>query len=261
MLIQPDIDPVALRLGPLSVHWYGLMYLLGFWGAWMLALRRARLPHLSHWTRDQISDLLFFVVMGVILGGRIGYTFFYNLNGFLAEPLVILRIWEGGMSFHGGLIGVIVAMAWFARTRRMNLLDIGDFATPLIPIGLFTGRIGNFINGELWGAPTDLPWGMVFRNAGPDPRHPSMLYEAFLEGAVLFAILWWFARRPRPRMAVSGLFLLGYAVFRTLVEFVRLPDTHIGYLAGTQWLTMGMVLSAPMALAGGLMLLLAYRKR
>ncbi|MEQ1440434.1 prolipoprotein diacylglyceryl transferase [Fontimonas sp. SYSU GA230001] len=259
MLVHPDIDPVALRLGPLSVHWYGLMYLLGFLGFWWAGLRRAQLPQFR-WPRERVSDLLFYGVMGVILGGRIGYTLFYNLDRFLAEPLSIFRIWEGGMSFHGGLIGVVVAILWFARVHRLNPFDIGDFAVPMIPIGLFTGRIGNFINGELWGAPTTLPWGMVFPHAGPEPRHPSMLYEAALEGLVLFAILWWFGRKPRPRMAVSGLFLLGYGVFRTLVETVRLPDAHIGYLAGTSWLTMGMVLSAPMWIVGLTLIALAYGK-
>lgn len=260
MLVHPGFDPVALKLGPLAVHWYGLMYLLGFLGFWWFGVRRAAQPHIN-WPREWVSDLLFYGVVGVILGGRLGYTLFYNLPGFLAEPLSILRIWEGGMSFHGGLIGVLVALGWFARVHKLRYFDVGDFAVPMIPIGLFTGRIGNFINGELWGAPTTLPWGMVFPAAGPEPRHPSMLYEAFLEGAVLFAILWWFARKPRPYMAVSGMFLLGYGVFRTAVETVRLPDAHIGYLAGTDWLTMGMVLTAPMWIVGAAMILLAYRKR
>ncbi|MGH8429036.1 MAG: prolipoprotein diacylglyceryl transferase [Solimonas sp.] len=260
MLTNPNINPVAIKLGPLSVHWYGLMYLLGFWGAWWLGTLRARQPHIA-WPKERVSDLLFYIVMGVILGGRIGYTLFYNFAGFLQEPLVIFRMWEGGMSFHGGLIGVIVSYFAFAWKHRLKVFDIADFAAPLIPVGLFTGRIGNFINGELWGAPTTLPWAMVFPGAGPEPRHPSMLYEAFLEGLVLCALLWWFARKPRPRMAVSGLFLVGYAVFRSLVELVRLPDAHIGYLYGSGWLTMGMVLSAPMLVAGAAMLALAYSRR
>lgn len=259
MIVHPNIDPVALHLGPLSVHWYGLMYLLGFLGFWWLGLRRAAMPHIA-WPRERVSDLLFYGVMGVIVGGRLGYTLFYNLERFVSEPLVILRIWEGGMSFHGGLIGVLVAIGWYARVHKLNYFDIGDFAVPMIPIGLFTGRIGNFINGELWGAPTTLPWGMVFPRVDDLPRHPSMLYEAALEGLALFAILWWFGSKPRPRMAVSGLFLLGYGVFRTLVEFVRLPDAHIGYLLGTGWLTMGMVLSAPMWVAGATLMVLAYRR-
>ncbi len=260
MLVHPDIDPVAVHLGPLAVHWYGIMYLLGFLGFWWFGTRRAQMPHIQ-WPKERVSDLLFYGVMGVILGGRIGYTVFYNFKGFVAEPTVIFRIWEGGMSFHGGLIGVLVAFAWFAHAHKLKFFDVADFAVPMIPLGLFTGRIGNFINGELWGAPTNLPWGMVFRQAGSLPRHPSMLYEAILEGLVLFAILWWFGRKPRPRMALSALFLLGYGLFRTLVEFVRLPDAHIGYLYGSGWITQGMVLSQPMWLAGAAMLLWSYRKR
>jgi len=259
MLKHPNFDPVALKLGPLSVHWYGLMYLLGFWVGWFLGTVRARQAHIA-WPRERVSDVLFYIVMGVILGGRIGYTLFYNFDGFIAEPSVIFRMWEGGMSFHGGLIGVLVAFALFARKHRLTFFEVADFVAPLIPVGLFTGRIGNFINGELWGAPTDLPWGMVFAHAGPEPRHPSMLYEALLEGLLLFALLWWFSSRPRPRMAVSGMFLVLYALFRTLVEFVRLPDAHIGYLFGSGWVTMGMMLCLPMWLAGGAMLLLAYRR-
>ena len=257
MLTHPQIDPVALALGPLKVHWYGLMYLAGFYGAWWLGTVRARQPHIG-WQREQVTDLLFYIVLGVILGGRIGYTLFYNLDRFLAEPTMILRMWEGGMSFHGGLIGVIVAYFWFARVKQRNVFDIADFAAPLIPVGLLAGRIGNFINGELYGAPTDLPWGMVFPMAGPEPRHPSMLYEALLEGVVMLALLWWFGRRPRPRMAVSGLFLVLYAVFRSSVELVRLPDAHIGYLHGTTWFTMGMQLSLPMLVLGLIMLGVAY---
>jgi phosphatidylglycerol---prolipoprotein diacylglyceryl transferase len=258
MLTHPNFDPVALQLGPVAIHWYGLMYLIGFAGCWWLATRRTRLAHVN-WTQEQVGDLLFYVALGVILGGRVGYTLFYNFSGFLKDPLVLLRIWEGGMSFHGGLLGVLVALWLFGRRHGLGFVDVGDFATPVIPFGLLTGRIGNFINGELWGKPTDLPWGMVFAHAPTaDPRHPSMLYEAFLEGAVLLAAMLWFARRPRPWMAVSALFLLLYGVFRIAVEFVRLPDAHIGYLAGG-WLTMGMVLTAPMVVAGALMLAWAYR--
>ncbi|MEO8995332.1 MAG: prolipoprotein diacylglyceryl transferase, partial [Rhodanobacter sp.] len=215
---------------------------------------------------ERVGDLLFYVVMGVILGGRIGYTFFYNFDAqgdlvFLHDPLVIFRIWEGGMSFHGGLIGVLVAFFVFGRHNKLTFFEIADFVAPLVPLGLFTGRIGNFINGELWGAPTTLPWGMVFRNAGPLPRHPSMLYEAALEGLALFALLWWFSAKPRPRMAVSGLFLIGYGSARVAVEFVRVPDAQLGYLFGTQWITMGMTLCAPMLLGGAVLMLLAYRRR
>jgi phosphatidylglycerol---prolipoprotein diacylglyceryl transferase len=260
MLSHPGFDPVAVRIGPLAVHWYGLMYLLGFAGFWWFGQRRARQRHVA-WPRERVGDLLFYGVLGVIIGGRVGYTLFYNLHAFLASPLVIFRLWEGGMSFHGGLAGVLVASWLFARQQGLTFFEVTDFGAPMVPIGLFTGRIGNFINGELWGAPTDLPWGMVFANAPtPAPRHPSMLYEAGLEGLALFAILWWFARRPRPRMAVSGLFLVGYAAFRTLVEFVRQPDAHIGYLLGTSWFTMGMLLCVPMWLGGAVLLLLAYRR-
>jgi phosphatidylglycerol:prolipoprotein diacylglycerol transferase len=265
MLIHPDIDPVALHLGPLAVRWYGLTYLLGFWGAWRAGLLRARMPHVA-WPPERVGDLLFYVVMGVILGGRIGYTFFYNFDQqgqlvFLHDPLVIFRIWEGGMSFHGGLLGVIVAFMVFARHQKLKFFEISDFTMPLLPIGLFTGRIGNFINGELWGAPTDLPWGMVFQRADSLPRHPSMLYEAGLEGLLLFTILWWFGSSPRPRMALSGLFLVVYASGRTLVEFVRVPDAQLGYLFGSSWITMGMTLCVPMFLAGLCMLVLAYSRR
>jgi phosphatidylglycerol---prolipoprotein diacylglyceryl transferase len=259
MIVHPNFDPIAVKLGPVAIHWYGLMYLLGFAGCWYLGTLRARQPHWK-WPVERVGDLLFYVALGVILGGRLGYTFFYNFTGFVRDPIVLLRIWEGGMSFHGGLIGVIVAYLLFARAHKLDPWDVGDFGAPLIPFGLLTGRIGNFINGELWGKPTDLPWGMVFAHAPTaEPRHPSMLYEAFLEGFVLLAVLWWFGRKQRPRMAVSGLFILLYGVFRFAVEFVRLPDAHIGYLAWG-WMTMGIVLSTPMIVVGALVLVLAYGK-
>ncbi len=260
MLKYPGFNPVAISLGPLKIHWYGVMYLLGFWGGWWLAIRRGRRAF-TPFSAQAISDLLFYIVLGVILGGRVGYTLFYNLPGFLADPLVIVRIWEGGMSFHGGLIGVLIAMGWYARTRKLTFFFVADFIAPVIPVGLLTGRIGNFINAELWGAPTSLPWGMVFpTDPAGLPRHPSMLYEAALEGLVMLIVLLWFSRKPRPQMAVSGMFLLLYGSFRTLVELVRTPDAQIGYLFGG-WLTMGMVLCLPM-LAGGLVLLgMAYRRR
>ncbi|TXH04954.1 MAG: prolipoprotein diacylglyceryl transferase [Nevskiaceae bacterium] len=265
MLIHPDIDPVAVRLGPLAVRWYGLMYLLGFWAAWLLGTRRAKRPDIA-WPEERVGDLLFYVVMGVILGGRIGYVLFYAYDPSghwlpASDPLMPFKIWEGGMSFHGGLLGVLTAFLVFGRHNGLGFFEIADFVAPLVPLGLFTGRIGNFINGELWGAPTDLPWGMVFRNAGPLPRHPSMLYEAALEGLLLFALLWWFSARPRPRMAISGLFLLGYGSSRVAVEFVRVPDAQLGYLFGTQWITMGMTLCLPMLLGGAALLALAYRRR
>lgn len=260
MLTHPGFDPIALTLGPLKVHWYGLMYLIGFYGCWYLAIRRGRSAHFP-FPAPAVSDLLFFAAMGVILGGRIGYTLFYNLPVFLHDPVEIFRIWKGGMSFHGGLLGVIFAVWLYARTRGLPFFLVMDFAAIVVPFGLFTGRIGNFINQELWGAPTTLPWGMVFP-ADPEhlPRHPSMLYEAFLEGLVLLGILWWFSSRPRPAGAVCGLFLVVYGTFRILVEFVRLPDAHIGYLA-FGWVTMGMVLSVPMILVGAVTMGLAYRQQ
>lgn len=254
----PAIDPVALQIGPLAIHWYGLMYLFGFTGAWALARLRARRPD---WPIQpvQVDDLLFYSALGVIAGGRIGYMLFYQPGQLIGSPLSLFALWDGGMSFHGGLLGVLVAMALYARRQRMAFFTLTDFIAPLVPIGLFFGRIGNFINAELWGSPTTLPWGMVFPGGGPEPRHPSMLYEAALEGLVLFVLLWVFSMKPRPRMAVSGLFLAGYGTFRFAVEFVREPDAHIGYLIG-DWLTMGHVLSAPMIVAGIALLIWAYRR-
>ena len=259
MLTYPDIDPVAVSLGPVAIHWYGLMYLIGFVGGWWLGVVRARRPE-SGWQTSEIGDLLFYVALGVILGGRVGYILFYNFGLFLDDPLMLLRVWQGGMSFHGGLLGVLLAMWLYGRKTGRSFFQVTDFMAPFVPIGLGAGRIGNFINGELWGAPTDLPWGMVFPFVDDQPRHPSMLYEALLEGLVLFVVLWLYSSKPRPTRAVSGMFLLGYGVFRFGVEFVREPDAHIGYLA-MQLLTMGHLLSAPMIVFGVLLLALAYRKR
>lgn len=256
MLRFPDIDPVAISFGPLQVHWYGLMYLVGFVAGWWLGRRRAAQPD-SNWKPEQVDDLLFYSALGVVLGGRIGYVLFYNWGAFLSDPLMLFRIWEGGMSFHGGLLGVMVALGFYAWRENRRYFAVADFLAPLVPIGLGAGRIGNFINGELWGKPTDLPWGVVFPGAGAVPRHPSQLYEFFLEGVVLFVIVWWFSSKPRPTMAVSGVFAIGYGVFRFLVEFVREPDAHIGYLA-FGWLTKGQVLSLPLVFAGLLLLGLAY---
>lgn len=257
MLTYPDIDPVAFELGPLAVHWYGLMYLVGFAAAWLLLRYRAKLSD-GRWGYDFIDDLLFFCALGVIAGGRLGYILFYQFSAVLEDPMVLIRVWEGGMSFHGGLLGVIAACLWVARKHGKHPVDITDFGLPVVPIGLGAGRIGNFINGELWGRPTEAPWGMVFPGAGDMARHPSQLYEAVLEGLVMFAVLWWFSARPRPRYAVSGLFLLLYGVFRALVEFWREPDAHIGYLA-FGWLTMGQLLSLPLIIAGAVMLVVAWR--
>jgi phosphatidylglycerol:prolipoprotein diacylglycerol transferase len=255
MLAYPEFDPVAIQLGPLAIRWYGLMYLIGIGGGWYLARRRATRAD-SPVTVVQVDDLVFYVALGVILGGRIGYMLFYGFDQIVANPLALFRIWEGGMSFHGGLLGVTLACWLYARRIGSSLLALTDFSAPMVPIGLGAGRLGNFINGELWGKPTDVPWAFVVEGQG---RHPSQLYEAFLEGLVLFVIVWIFSSKPRPRMAVTGLFMTGYGLFRMSVEFVRLPDAHIGYLA-FGWLTMGHVLTLPM-LGGGLLLLaLAYRR-
>jgi len=274
-MLYPDIDPVALAIGPLQIHWYGLMYLVGLGVGWWFARVRIRGPDFA-WTPREVDDLLFYIALGVVVGGRLGYILFYSFDDWLADPLRLFRVWEGGMSFHGGLIGVLVAMAVYGRSHGRTFFELTDFIAPFIPIGLFAGRIGNFINGELWGAPTTMPWGMQVPcerfaalcldklglgtgAALTPPLHPTQLYEALLEGLVLFVLLWWFSARPRPRMAVSGLFLLGYGVFRFAVEFVRMPDAHMGYLA-FGWLTMGQLLSAPMILGGAFLLTLAYRR-
>ncbi|RLA33534.1 MAG: prolipoprotein diacylglyceryl transferase [Gammaproteobacteria bacterium] len=257
MLTAPQIDPIAIQLGPLAIRWYGLMYLIGFFAAWWLGRQRARRAG-SGWLAEQVDDLIFYAALGVILGGRLGYVFFYGFDQLLADPLYLLRIWQGGMSFHGGLLGVLVAAWLFGRKHGFGFFGTTDFVAPLVPIGLGAGRIGNFVNGELWGRVSDVPWAMVFPYAGPLPRHPSQLYEALLEGLVLFAVLWFYSAKPRPRMAVSGLFLAGYGGARTAVEFAREPDAHLGFLAG-DWLTMGMLLSLPMVVGGLVLMVLAYR--
>ena len=260
MLAHPNFDPVAVALGPVKVHWYGLMYLVAFALGWWLGRVRAR-DAWRGWSRDDVGDVLFYVVLGVVAGGRIGYMLFYDFDRLFADPLSLFMVWRGGMSFHGGLIGVIVAMWWFARSRGRGFFEVADFIAPLVPPGLAAGRLGNFINGRLWGSPSDLPWAMVFPDplAGAVPRHPSQLYEALLEGVVLFAVLWWFTRRPRPAMAASGIFLAGYGVVRILVELVRVPDAHLGYLA-FGWVTMGQALTLPMIVAGVGLMAVAVRR-
>jgi phosphatidylglycerol:prolipoprotein diacylglycerol transferase len=250
MLVHPDIDPVAFSIGPLAVRWYGLMYLLGFGLAWWLGLRRIG-QGAAPIDRRQFDDLIFYAVLGVILGGRLGYVLFYKPGYYFSHPLEIPAVWQGGMSFHGGLLGVIAAMALAARRHKVDFLRLMDFIAPLCPLGIAAGRMGNFINGELWGRPTDLPWGMVFRNAGPLPRHPSQLYEFALEGLTLFALLWWFSSKPRARGQVSALFLIGYGCLRFLAEFAREPDSFLGILA--LGMTMGQWLCLPM-IAGGIWL-------
>jgi phosphatidylglycerol:prolipoprotein diacylglycerol transferase len=250
MLIHPQIDPVAFSIGPLAVRWYGLMYLAGFAAAWWLGTRRIR-DGMAPIGRKQFDDLIFLAVLGVIIGGRLGYVLFYKPGYYAAHPLEIFAVWQGGMSFHGGLIGVMVAMWLAARRNGLHFLNLMDFVAPLCPLGIAAGRLGNFINGELYGRVTDLPWGMVFRGAGEAPRHPSQLYQAALEGFALFALLWWFSAKPRPRGQVSALFLIGYGAFRFVAEFAREPDAFLGFLA--LGLTMGQWLCIPM-IAGGLWL-------
>jgi len=258
MIIYPEIDPVLFQIGPLKLYWYGTMYLIGFLIAWWLGSRRAR-AETAVITPEQMSDVIFYGVLGVIVGGRIGYVVFYGLPTFLDAPLNIFKIWQGGMSFHGGLIGVLIAAWLYARKIKRGFFEVTDFIAPLVPLALGAGRIGNFINGELWGRPTDLPWGMVFPHVDHIVRHPSQLYQAALEGLVLFIILWLFSKRPRPTMAVSGLFLIGYGTIRFFAEFLRTPDLHLGFVA-FEWMTMGQLLTLPMPVAGIILMGLAYSR-
>jgi len=268
-----DIDPIAVSLPfwPHGIHWYGLMYVLAFAAAWWLGQRRLRAGRLPGIDENAYGDLLFYGMLGVLLGGRIGYVLFYDLPAFLADPLVLFNVRGGGMSFHGGLLGVMAAGWWWCRKHRMHWFDVMDFVAPLVPLGLGFGRIGNWIGGELWGRVTDSPLGVVFPRALPaeyanlpveqlrvlhaqgvlEPfaRYPSQLLQALLEGLVMFAVLWWFSAKPRPRFAVSGMFALLYGVFRIVAEFFRQPDAQYGYLA-FGWLTMGMVLSLPLVALG-----------
>jgi phosphatidylglycerol:prolipoprotein diacylglycerol transferase len=256
VLVHPNFDPVAFALGPVAVRWYGLMYLAGFFAGWWLGRARIARGH-APVTREQLDDLLFQVVLGIILGGRLGYVLFYKPGYYAGHPLEIFALWQGGMSFHGGFLGVLAAAALFARRHRVDWWRLMDFLAPLVPLGIAAGRLGNFINGELWGRPTDLPWGMVFRGAGEAARHPSQLYQFALEGLALFALLWWFSARPRPRAQVSALFLISYGVCRFVAEFAREPDEFLGLLA--LGLTMGQWLSAPMIVAG--VALIAWSRR
>ena len=257
MLTYPDISPVAVDFGPVAIHWYGLTYLFGFIAVWWLGNLRARRPD-SGWKPEEVADMLFYGALGVILGGRVGYILFYNFDLFIDDPLMLFRIWQGGMSFHGGMLGVFVAMWVFGRKTGRTFFQVTDFMAPFVPVGLGAGRLGNFINGELWGRPTELPWGMVFPFVDQQARHPSMLYEALLEGLLLFIILWVYSSKSRPLRAVSGMFMLFYGLFRFGVEFVRQPDAHLGFIA-FDWLTMGHVLSVPMVLYGIYLLVFAYR--
>ncbi|MCK5894628.1 MAG: prolipoprotein diacylglyceryl transferase [Endozoicomonadaceae bacterium] len=259
MIQYPAIDPVAIVIGPIQIHWYGLMYLVGFSMAWWLGQRRC---HQSGglWPEKHLSDVIFFSALGVVLGGRFGYVLLYHFDYFLHDPLWLFKVWEGGMSFHGGLLGVLLAMYVQGKALNKSFFQMTDFIAPLVPFGLGVGRIGNFIGGELWGRVSDLPWAMVFPNApGSLGRHPSQLYQFALEGVALFSILWWFSSKQRPRFAVSGLFLICYSVFRFVVEFAREPDGQIGFIAW-EWLTMGQLLSIPMMLAGVLLIWLGYSR-
>ncbi|MBU9514431.1 prolipoprotein diacylglyceryl transferase [Burkholderia multivorans] len=290
MIIHPNFDPVAIHLGPLAVRWYGLMYLVGFIAAIVVGRIRLKLPHVAAqgWTAKDIDDMLFYGVLGTVLGGRLGYVLFYKAGFYLSHPLDVFKVWEGGMSFHGGFLGVTLAMVLFAWQRKRHWLQVTDFVAPMVPTGLAAGRLGNFINGELWGRVTDpgAPWAMLFPGAMRDdaawlqkhpelvekwhladvfmqyqmlPRHPSQLYEIALEGIALFFVLFFFARKPRPMGAVSALFLIGYGLARFTVEFAREPDDFLGLLA--LGLSMGQWLSLPMIVAGIALMVWAYRRR
>lgn len=259
MLPYPEIDPVAVALGPLKIHWYGLAYLAGIAAGWWLGLRRSSNPW-SPVKREQVDDLVFYVALGVVLGGRVGYTLLYGGQRLLDDPMWALRLWEGGMSFHGGFLGVLLAMYLFGRKHQIRFWHLMDYIAPFVPIGLGLGRLGNFIGQELWGRPTDVSWAMIFP---ADPlqlaRHPSQLYQFALEGVLLFAVLYWFSSRSRPTCAVSGVFSLGYGLVRFAVEFVREPDAHIG-LEAFGWMTRGQELSLPMIAVGLALLWVAYRR-
>lgn len=279
MIYFHDIDPIAISLGPIQVHWYGIMYLLAFLTAWWLGRIRTQAGRLPGVDLNGFSDLLFYSMLGVVVGGRVGYMLFYGLSELLANPLSLFKVWEGGMSFHGGLLGVLAAAWWWSRRRGLHFFDTVDFAAPLVPLGLMFGRFGNFIGAELWGKYTGSGWGVIFRSGLPEPlrstdmdtlrvlyeageldryaRHPSQLYEALLEGLVMFFVLWWFSARPRARYAVSGMFALLYGVFRFAVEFVRMPDNGVYVAFG--WLTRGQILSLPLVVLGGLLLVMSRR--
>ena len=259
MLQYPDLNPVALEIGPLTIHWYGITYLVAFLAGWWLAKYRASRAD-SGWKTEEIGDLVFYIVLGVIVGGKVGSVLFYQWDQFVQTPLALLNPMNAGMSFHGGFLGVLVAFYMYGRHTKRSFFQVADFIAPAFPIGLGAGRIGNFINGELWGRITDVPWGMVFPHVGPEPRHPNQLYQFFFEGVVLFSIVWWFSSKSRPRMAVSGVFVMCYGIYRFFIEFVREPDNHLGFIA-FDWLTMGQLLSLPMIMVGVILLLLAYRQQ
>lgn len=262
MLNYPNIDPVAIAIGPVNVYWYGISYVIGIITGWFLLRWRSRNALLSlGYSNEDLDDIVFYAPLGAIIGGRLGSVLFYNLPYYLDHPTDIFKINQGGMSFHGGLLGLLLAIFWLARKKNISFFNIIDLIAPVVPIGLGCGRIANFINGELWGRASNLPWAMVFPDprAGNIARHPSQLYEALLEGLLLFIILWLYSSKPRPVMAVSGLFLLAYGIFRCGIEFVREPDPQLGYLA-FHWLTMGQLLSLPMIIFGAVLIIYAHMK-
>jgi len=259
MLNYPQINPIAFSLGPLKVHWYGIMYLVGFALTWSLGVYRSKKP----WAQvksEQVADAIFYGALGVILGGRTGYMLFYDFWNFIHQPWVIFQVWDGGMSFHGGLIGVVIAMWYYSRKIKISIFDLTDFFAPMVPVGLGLGRLGNFINGELWGRITESPIGMVFPTGGPWPRYPSQLIEFCLEGLSLFIILWTVSIKPRPRMLVSAMFLIFYASFRFTAEFFRQPDPQLGFIA-FGWLTMGQLLCVPMFVLGVALLIWSRKNK
>ena len=259
MISYPEINPVAIDLGAIKIHWYGLMYLFGFLAALLIGNQRAKLAS-NDWNKDQVSDVIFYCAIGVIAGGRIGYILFYNFGIFLDNPLIIIRIWEGGMSFHGGMLGVFTALYVFSRKTNRTFFQVSDFIAPMVPLGLGFGRLGNFINQELWGRPVDtmIPWAMDYGDLVA--RHPSSLYQALTEGLLLFLILFIYSRKPRPTMAVSGAFMMCYGSFRFITEFYRTPDAHLGFVM-FDWMTKGQQLSIPMILFGLVILISAYKKQ
>ncbi|QWT46821.1 prolipoprotein diacylglyceryl transferase [Azospira inquinata] len=265
MLIHPQFDPVALSLGPLSIRWYGLMYLVAFIAFYLLGRHRIRQGKAASdgtpWSEEELDDLLFWGVLGVVLGGRLGQVLFYEPAYYFSHPLEIVAVWKGGMSFHGGFLGVLIACAAWGRKHGKSFFTITDFIAPLVPLGLAAGRIGNFINGELWGRVADpsLPWAMIFPQVDAQPRHPSQLYQAGLEGLTLFLILWFYSAKPRPRAAISGAFLIGYGIFRSMAEYFREPDA--GIFGQSYVVSMGQWLSLPMVLIGLAMMVVAYRRR
>ena len=254
----PEFDPVAISLGPVSIYWYAISYLVGIGLVWLLLERRSRKQERLQWLGDHLSDIIFHAVLGVLLGGRFGYMLFYGMENLAADPFSVLKIWQGGMSFHGGLIGVLIGVAVFARRRGVSFFAVTDFIAPAIPLALGCGRIGNFINAELPGRMTELPWALVYPGEAFG-RHPSSLYQALLEGPVLFVLLWVYSMKPRPVMAVSGLFLLGYGSLRVFSEFFREPDAHLGFVL-FEWVTRGQLLSLPMAIAGVFLVYYGYSR-